>query len=124
MSHSISTFHMKKPGDMFITRSLLLCHFVVEKLLVALSLLLAGCIWVKRRSQHSACGVNEYLTDEETGLLVPPNDSQSILNAISRLKSNPDLTRSLGENAKKFAQTYCDEAATVSFFENFLDNWL
>jgi|SRR5579872_196782 len=53
-----------------------------------------------------ACDVggNPELVSNETGLLVPPNDPESLAEAISKLLSDPDSRIELGRNAKRHAQ--------------------
>jgi len=41
---------------------------------------------------------------EQTGLTVPPCDSEALAVAINRLLNNPDLRRSLGEAARQRAR--------------------
>lgn len=51
-------------------------------------------------------GIPEIVTDEETGLLIPPADPQSMANAILRLYHNPELCRRLAHNARKRVEQY------------------
>jgi glycosyltransferase involved in cell wall biosynthesis len=42
-------------------------------------------------------GTPELVTDDETGLLVPPRDPQALADALRRVLDDPDLARRLGE---------------------------
>jgi starch synthase len=44
-------------------------------------------------------GLPEYVTHEQTGLLVPPGDAHALANAMRRLMENAELRQRLGENA-------------------------
>jgi glycosyltransferase involved in cell wall biosynthesis/GT2 family glycosyltransferase len=45
-------------------------------------------------------GIPELITDQDNGLLVPPADSRSLADAISRVIENPQLARGLTERGK------------------------
>ena len=47
-------------------------------------------------------GIPEILTHEKTGLLVPPNDPQSLANAINRLLKDKEFAQKLTDNAYEF----------------------
>ncbi|MCX7766380.1 MAG: glycosyltransferase family 4 protein, partial [Candidatus Sumerlaeia bacterium] len=49
-------------------------------------------------------GIPEIITAEETGLLIPPAEPQSIAKAILRLYQNPELRRHLAHNARKLTE--------------------
>lgn len=51
-------------------------------------------------------GVPEINRDGETGLIVPPADSDALREALRRLIENPDLRRQMGEAGRVRAQTY------------------
>ncbi len=70
-----------------------------------------------------AAGVSDYLANGQTGLLVPPKDPGALAAAVKRLQKDPALAARLGENAKTYASTQCNEAATIDFFENLLLRW-
>ncbi|RJO65140.1 MAG: lipopolysaccharide heptosyltransferase II [Candidatus Omnitrophota bacterium] len=58
----------------------------------------------------SVGGVVDIIEDAKNGLLVPPADSQAIADACLRIFRNPELTRSLAENAyKKVKEQYTTE---------------
>ena len=50
-------------------------------------------------------GIPDMVRDEETGLLVPPNDPEALRTALKRLMDDPALRKRLGEAGRKFAQT-------------------
>jgi glycosyltransferase involved in cell wall biosynthesis len=52
--------------------------------------------------------LKEVITHEQNGLLVDFFDRQGLANEICRLLENPDLRRSLGRNARSFAQSNYD----------------
>ena len=59
----------------------------------------------------NAGAMTEILENEETALLVPPNDPKAFYLAIERLLSNPELILRLTENAYQRALShYSDEA--------------
>ena len=47
-------------------------------------------------------GVPEVCRDGETGLLVEPNDSNALAQAVVRLATDPELRRSMGESGRRF----------------------
>nr|WP_275941379.1 glycosyltransferase [Planosporangium flavigriseum] len=51
-------------------------------------------------------GVPELLTDDETGLLVPPHSPAELAAAIARVAGDPQLRGRLGAAARKAAATY------------------
>ncbi len=56
-------------------------------------------------------GIPDIIEDGENGILVPPEDSNAMANAILRLANDDDLRDKLGKNArKKFAESYSSEA--------------
>ena len=44
----------------------------------------------------SVDGIPEVVDDEQTGLLVPPGDAQSLANTLERVADDPDLRARLG----------------------------
>ena len=46
-------------------------------------------------------GIPEVVLDAETGLLVPPRDSQALAAALDRLHTDPDLRRKLGGRGRE-----------------------
>lgn len=62
----------------------------------------------------TAGGTPEAIEDGRTGLLVPPDDSSALANAIRRLGEDPALARRLGENASHAARERYDFDAFVN----------
>ncbi|MGA2385895.1 MAG: glycosyltransferase family 4 protein [Candidatus Bathyarchaeia archaeon] len=46
-------------------------------------------------------GIPEVVTDQETGILVPPDNPEALANAIITLAENPDLRASMGRKGKE-----------------------
>ncbi|CAK0737869.1 conserved hypothetical protein [Gammaproteobacteria bacterium] len=61
--------------------------------LVALEAMQAGCPVIAAR----VGGLSEVIVDEETGLLIPPNNSSALANAILRLLENSAWAQELGQ---------------------------
>ncbi|MDZ7627249.1 MAG: glycosyltransferase [Parvularculaceae bacterium] len=68
-----------------------------------------------------SAGLADYAIDNETALLVPPGDANALKIAVERLMADRALASRIGDNARKFAAAHCSEAATIAYFENFLD---
>ena len=66
-------------------------------------------------------GVGEIVTDNETGLLVPPEDSDALAAAITRLIEDPLLAKTLSEAARTHARLWFSNqrmiAETTAFIE-------
>ena len=56
-------------------------------------------------------GLREAVVHGETGLLVPHGDVQALTEAIGTLVRNPELRRTMGEKARRFAETYSWDAS-------------
>jgi glycosyltransferase involved in cell wall biosynthesis len=54
----------------------------------------------------TAGGGPEAVTDGQTGLLVPPNDTEAVVQALDRILGNPPLRRRMGEAARKRVDDY------------------
>ena len=50
-------------------------------------------------------GIPDMIADEETGLLVTPRSAEELAEGLSRLLADPVLCRTLGENARRKAET-------------------
>lgn len=50
--------------------------------------------------------IPEVVVENETGFLVPPQDSSAIANAVKMLLDNPELAKQIGENGWKRLETY------------------
>lgn len=51
-------------------------------------------------------GIPDVVSDETTGLLVPPGDPKALAEAIDRVLGSPDLARRLAEAARRQAKAY------------------
>lgn len=49
-------------------------------------------------------GVPEVLQDGHTGLLIPPNDSDQLAEAIIKLANDKEMMKTMGENGRQFVQ--------------------
>ncbi|HEV8075609.1 MAG TPA: glycosyltransferase family 4 protein [Candidatus Acidoferrum sp.] len=54
----------------------------------------------------NTCGMSDLIDDETNGLLVPAADAAALGNAIDRLRSSPELRRTLGLRAQASARRY------------------
>ena len=85
--------------------------------------LIGGMHLGKAQIVTDAAGAADYLSHEETGLLVPPRDAGAVAAAIRRLAGDPALTARLGAAAQAYAASHCSEAKTVEFFASLLNRW-
>ncbi|RMA57994.1 glycosyltransferase family 4 protein [Ulvibacter antarcticus] len=51
-------------------------------------------------------GIPHLISDKQTGILVPPNDSAAIEKAINQLLNEPDLGLTISKNARKSIETF------------------
>jgi glycosyltransferase involved in cell wall biosynthesis len=61
-------------------------------------------------------GLAEFVLPQETGLLVPPQDSEALAEALLTLLENRELASSLGHNGRAFALRYLTEDVFVDRF--------
>lgn len=66
-------------------------------------------------------GVDDYVTDGETGLLCIPGSDISMREAILKLWLDQDLCSKLSANGMSFAQTMCSEQNYVTHFKHFIE---
>ena len=66
-------------------------------------------------------GVGEWLRHERSGLLVPRKDIRGFADAIELLISDPGYACRLGDEGRKWVETYMSEASYVSGFKLMLD---
>jgi glycosyltransferase involved in cell wall biosynthesis len=66
-------------------------------------------------------GVPDIVVDGETGILVPPRDPQALAGGISRLLSDPDLARRMGEAGRRRRRTEFELSETVRRIEQLYD---
>jgi len=72
-------------------------------------------------------GIPEIIHHESTGLLIPPNDSKALAQAIKRVYQDATLRTHLRQNAKKFAQKYRPEIMAdryMNLYQKLLKNIL
>jgi glycosyltransferase involved in cell wall biosynthesis len=62
-------------------------------------------------------GIPEVIIDQDTGLLVPPEDAHALANAITLLGSSASFRQRLGENARARIQSQFSLAQMVTQFE-------
>ncbi len=65
-------------------------------------------------------GAEEAIRDGETGILVPPGDVASIVEAVDRLVHNEELRRRLGANGRRWVEEEMNWARVARDF----DHWL
>lgn len=58
-------------------------------------------------------GIRESVRDGDTGFLVPHGDTAAMAAALRRLAGSPDLVRTLGTNARIFAESFTWERAAL-----------
>lgn len=60
-------------------------------------------------------GLNEAVTNNETGVVVPPDDPAALAGALARLAAEPELRARLGAAARERAQQYSVEAVGAGY---------
>lgn len=87
-----------------------------------------GLIYVEAMRFAKPCvgcsvgGIPEVIVDGETGILVPPTDSEAIQAALARLIHDPELRRRLGNaGQKRYQERFTIEAFGTGFLEKLLD---
>ena len=58
--------------------------------------------------------------DDETGVMVPPNDAAALTRQIAALWEQPARSESLGVAGLAFAQRHCSEQATIDYVNHYL----
>jgi glycosyltransferase involved in cell wall biosynthesis len=66
-------------------------------------------------------GVDDYVTDGETGLLVPPHDPRAFADALKRLWVDDSLRGQLNAGALRFGNEHLTDAAAAAELERILD---
>jgi glycosyltransferase involved in cell wall biosynthesis len=61
----------------------------------------------------SSPGLRESVRDGETGFLVPHGDTAAMAAALRRIAGSPALVRTLGDNARRFAESFTWERAAL-----------
>ncbi|MEQ1740353.1 MAG: glycosyltransferase family 4 protein [Methyloglobulus sp.] len=65
-------------------------------------------------------GIDDYITDGETGVLCDPGSKESMKQAIVRLWQDPVLCTTLSDKGKVFAESKCSEQNYVAHFNQFI----
>jgi glycosyltransferase involved in cell wall biosynthesis len=81
----------------------------------AIEAMASGCAVVATR----VGGLPDIITDGETGLLVPPQDSESLAAAILQLIQNSDQAKYLASNARELARQRFAHQRLIADMENF-----
>ena len=58
-------------------------------------------------------GLRESVVDGETGILVPHADVAAMTAAMERIASSAELVRTMGERARRFAEGFTWDRATI-----------
>jgi glycosyltransferase involved in cell wall biosynthesis len=66
----------------------------------------------------NSTGLRDYLSHEETCLLVPCGDAGALRAAIVRLSNEPETCERLGANARRFVEQHCTRAALAARLED------
>jgi len=61
----------------------------------------------------SSPGIRESVRDGDTGFLVPHGDTAAMAAALRRIAGSPELVRTLGANARTFAESFTWERAAL-----------
>ncbi len=69
----------------------------------------------------TAGGASEIVSDGETGLLCPPDDAESIADAIRTLRDEPNLRRRMGDSARERYENHPSWEETTTTVVRFLD---
>ncbi len=71
-------------------------------------------------------GIPELISHDETGLLVPPENSEQIANAVNELLSNPEKAKKLAINGNNFVKNNMTWDVMlpkfIKFYEDLLNN--
>ena len=67
-------------------------------------------------------GMNSYVVDGKTGLLVPPSDVQALRSAIRKLWENPGLAHEMGTAGREFVEKNYSQQGVVELTTAFLKN--
>jgi glycosyltransferase involved in cell wall biosynthesis len=64
-------------------------------------------------------GATEVVRHEKTGLLIPPDDTEALAAALSRLLSNPEQSARLGKQARLYVEAEADSRKCLRELEQF-----
>jgi glycosyltransferase involved in cell wall biosynthesis len=65
-------------------------------------------------------GISDYAFDGTTALMINEQSPKALIEAIQRILDEPGLAERLGGAAKEFAQKYCTEEVTATYFRDYL----
>ena len=65
-------------------------------------------------------GVRDYVSQDETALLVAAGSPEALADAVDRLIDDPKLGLRLGQNARSFAETHCTERSIANYVQKLL----
>jgi alpha-maltose-1-phosphate synthase len=65
-------------------------------------------------------GMPEYVTNGETGFVVPPNDSRQLRERVTRLVGDPDLVRRMGRASRVYVQQFGWQRVAEQVHEQYL----
>jgi glycosyltransferase involved in cell wall biosynthesis len=68
----------------------------------------------------ASTGVSDYVENGVTGLTVKVGEAVELAQAVQSLLDNSGLLNSLGDNAKRFANSQCSERAIADHFRNWV----
>ena len=69
----------------------------------------------------SGSGIDEIVTNEVNGLLVPPKNSKALEEALSKILSDKTLAKNMGANARKFVLQESDSRDCLKKLESFYE---
>jgi len=69
----------------------------------------------------SGSGIDEIVTNEVNGLLVPPKNCKALEEALSKILSNKTLAENMGANARKFVLQESDSRDCLKKLESFYE---
>lgn len=69
----------------------------------------------------SGSGIDEIVTNEVNGILVPPKNSKALEEALSKILSNKTLAENMGANARKFVLQESDSCDCLKKLESFYE---
>lgn len=64
-------------------------------------------------------GVRDYVSHDETALLVPAGSPEALAVAVEKLIDDPKLGLRLGQNARNFAEKHCTERSIANYVQKF-----
>ena len=67
-------------------------------------------------------GVRDYVSANQSALLVPAASAIDFASAVANLIENPQLGMRLGQNARNFAEKFCTERSVINYVEQVLND--